>query len=1035
MIALRLRFLFLYSLFSFSLYSQSEYTKFERIDTDKGLPHSTVLCMLQDKTKFLWFGTKDGLCRYDFTTFISYRNKPGDNRSISHNFIKSIAEDNNGNLWIGTWGGGLNMFDPKTEKFTQYKYDKNNETTISSDFINCVLADAHGNVWIGTDNAGLDLFNSSLQRFEHFSTNVKKNEAISGNSVKVIFEDGERNLWIGTNNGLNKFDRVSNTFKKISNAIFSESNPQAEDIITDICEDATKNLWIATYGSGLNLLDRQSNSFTPVKSTRQSIPKYLLSVAVDSNGNLWIGSENEGVCVLDSKTGVAKRFVHNETDPYSISGNTINSIGKDEKSNIWFCALNGGISILNKDAEKFIHYRHNSDFQGLSDNKVISILADSESNVWIGTDGGGLNRLDSRTKKITTYIHSPVNSNSVAGNFIRDLYQDSNKNIWIGTWGDGVSVFNPSKNEFTHLRHNPQQPTSLSSNNVWAIMEDYRKRIWVGTYDAGVNVFDPNTKKFTHFRHLEGPGSISSDKILSLFEDKDGDIWLGTDEGGLNLYNAQANSFVSFKHSDSANSLSNNSVGCILQDSRGYLWLGTNLGLNKFDKKKKSFKAYFVKDGLPNDVILGILEDKQGNLWISTNNGLSKFNPVNSSFVNFTVSDGLQDNEFKENAYAKSAEGRFYFGGKNGFNEFVPEEIASTYYEPTTVLTDFLIFNKSIPVAENATSDSPLTASITHTKGITISYKQSVISFEFASLAHTPSRKRSYSYMLEGFDKEWREINSNKVTYTNLDPSDYVFKVRGLNSEGNWSTKTASLHITITPPFWLTWWFKATVLLIIGIGIVAYNQVKTRMIKRRNKILEIQVRERTQEIRLKSLEIERINGLLKADNEKLENDVEDITRARVMQKQLSFAEFKQIFPDDASCFNHLSELKWKKKFQCKKCKNDTFAIWKNPYTRRCSKCRYIESSTTFTIFHSVKFSILKGFYLLFLVHSRPNVTAEELAEIVDISSKTCMTFKRKIKQIATQKKARKKNVSWDDLILVDADENGLIRKIKALGEK
>jgi len=1022
-------FLLFFILICFSVISQNKYTKFEKIDTEKGLPHGTVLCMIQDKTKFLWFGTKDGLCRYDFNKFITYRSRAGDKHSLSHNFIKSIVEDNDGRLWIGTWGGGLNMFDPRRESFFQFRHNRNDKKTIASDFINRVFKDSNGNIWIGTDNAGLDKLDIAKNEFTHFRSEYSDTSTLSNNTVRAIYEDRNHNIWIGTNNGLNKLDPRNKTFARYLN---TDAGSSPRSIITDVYEDANKNLWITTYGGGLNLFDQTSHSFKSIKAEGQSLAKHLLCIKEDSKGNLWIGSENEGVYLYDPKTRVANQFLYDEADLFSISGNTINGIGTDEYDNLWFCTLNGGISVLNKDAEKFIHYRHNSDSKSLSDNKVISLLADSRSNVWIGTDGGGLNRLDKRSNTFVTYRHSPGNKSSIAGNYIRALCEGSDGNIWIGTWGDGITIFNPTKETWRHLRHRHAQASGLSSNNIWTIMEDDKKHLWIGTYDAGLNVFEPTSNTFEHYRHNQRKGSISSDKILSVYQDRDGDIWVGTDEGGLNLFDRETESFSSYKHIDSVNSLSNNSVGCILQDSRGFLWLGTNSGLNRFNKKTKSFKSYFTKDGLPNDVILGLLEDKKGNLWISTNNGLSKFDPQDNTFQNFSVFDGLQDNEFKENAYTKSRSGEFYFGGKNGFNEFVPENVVSKSYEPATVLTNLLIFNKPVPVADRATVESPLTSSITHTNSITISYKQSVISFEFASLHKLPYDRKRYQYMLEGFDNAWHTIGTNTVTYTNLDPGDYTFRVRGVNSHGDWSVKEARLQLVVTPPFWRTWWFTLGMLILSVSAVILFYKVKTRMIKTRNKILEMQVRERTQDIRMKSLEIERMNELLKADNQKLESNVEDITRARVMQKQLSFEEFKLIFPDDNSCLNHLALLKWKKGFVCKKCKNDTFAIWKNPYTRRCSKCRYIESATAFTIFHSVKFSVLKGFYLLFLIHSKPNITAEDLAQIAAISSKTCMTFKRKIKQLASQKKTRKKNLAWDDLIMLDTDEHGVIRQIKTL---
>jgi ligand-binding sensor domain-containing protein len=1012
-------------------FSQGQFSRFEKIDTDKGLSHSTVLCMIQDKRKFLWFGTKDGLTRYDFNKFVTYRNDPQDKNSISHNFIKSIQEDNNGNVWVATWGGGLNLFDIKKERFKQFRHNKNDPQSIASDFINCLYKDSRGNLWIGTDDAGLDLLNVQDQQFKHFIADKRDSLSISDNTIKVISEDSNHQIWIGTPHGLNRYDVTQRSFKHFfCNA---QSQSLSHNWITSVYEDQKKNLWIGTYGGGLNRFDQTSGTFEKFNVSNKALPSnYLLCINSDVSGNLLIGSENNGIIVFDTKHFKYAQYLNNESDRYSVSSNTINYIGKDDKNNIWICTLNGGISIINKDAEKFVHYRHTaSNPYSLSNNNVISMYEDSDTNLWVGTDGGGLNLMNNQSRNFTHFLHVNGDKNSIAGNYVRALCEDSSKNLWIGTWGDGVTVFNKRLSTYKHFRNNPADVKSLSSNNVWSMLVDHNDNIWIGTYDAGLNLYDKDTDSFTRFTfHRNDPGSISSNQILSLFEDRSGYLWVGTDDGGLNLFNTKSMTFSSYKHLDNKNSPSNNSIGCILEDSGGNLWLGTNLGLNKFDKNRKKFTSYFVKDGLPNDAILGILEDDQKKVWISTNNGLCKFDPVKISFTNFTAADGLQDNEFKEKSCYKRKNGQLCFGGKNGFNEFFPQKIISEPYEPSIVLTNFRIFNKSVKIADKATESAPLTTSITESKEITISYKQSVISIEFALLYYTSSDKKQYSYKMEGFDDAWHVIkNGNAVTYTNLDPGSYVFKVRGLNSQGKWSHKEASLKLNVTPPFWRTWWFKSAISLTGLALFIAYYKIKTRMIKKRNKILEMQVRERTEDLRQKSSEIERMNELLKANNKKLENDVEDIARARVMQKKLSFEEFKQIFPDDDACFKHIIELKWKNGFVCRKCKNNTFAFWKNPYTKRCSKCRYIESATAFTIFHSVKFSVLKAFYMLFLIHTKPTIVAEELANTVALSTKTSMSFKRKIKQLEAQKKSKKKNIQWDDLILLETDEKGIIRKL------
>lgn len=456
----------------------------------------------------------------------------------------------------------------------------------------------------------------------------------------------------------------------------------------------------------------------------------------------------------------------------------------------------------------------------------------------------------------------------------------------------------------------------------------------------------------------------------------------------------------------------------ICEDKQGNIWIGTNAGLNFLNTQTKQFSSYHTSDGLPGDNIMGILEDENEHLWISTNQGLSRFNPLTKTFHNFSVADGLQSNEFKEKAWLKSSTGKMYFGGKNGFNEFHPDSVRETSYIPPLLVTSFQIFNKPVNQFQSPGNEAILTRPVSETSQIEIPYKFSVISFEFASLNYTASEKKQYAYRLTGFDDDWNETGTKRMaTYTNLDPGEYIFEVKGLDNEGDWAGNTAKINLTIVPPFWKTWWFKVLGVLAFTGSFFCFYKIRTRIILEKKKDLEYQVKERTAEIREKSREIERMNTLLKAHNEKLEHDVEDVTKARVMQKVLTFEEFKQIFPDDEACYKYVAERKWTGEFNCKKCSNSSFSPWKGPYSRRCTRCNYIESATAFTLFHGQKFSILKAFYMLFLVHENKRITAEELAGTVEISSKSCKVFKRKIIEAVSDKKLNKKDNSWDDLII------------------
>jgi hypothetical protein len=337
------------------------------------------------------------------------------------------------------------------------------------------------------------------------------------------------------------------------------------------------------------------------------------------------------------------------------------------------------------------------------------------------------------------------------------------------------------------------------------------KNIWVGAFNGGLHLYDSVNKNFIRYNTIIGypPGFNNNACINAILQDSYGNLWVGSDGLGLCLFNKVTKTFITpFKHDENKNSISSNNVLAIFEDSKKRLWIGTRGGLNLFDYKKNEFTAFHKKDGLPGEQIPGILEDDHGNLWLSTNNGISQFNVESKTFKNFGTSDGLQSKEFTRNAFLKSRTGIMYFGGPNGFNEFHPDSIKEKPFDPPLLITDFLLFNKPVIISDNE-DESPLQRHISETKAITLPYTSSVFSFEFASLNFTSAEKKRYAYKMEGFDKDWNYIGtSHTATYTNLDGGSYVFKVKGLNNQGEWSSRMATIFVTITPPFWMTWWFR-----------------------------------------------------------------------------------------------------------------------------------------------------------------------------------------------------------------------------------
>jgi signal transduction histidine kinase/CheY-like chemotaxis protein/ligand-binding sensor domain-containing protein len=838
-------------------YCQKRNLRLDHIGTPEGLSQSNVICIYQDSRGFLWFGTRDGLNKYDGYKITIYKHDINDTTTISNNTVNDITEDKDGNLWLATWGG-VNRFDRNTETFSSFKYDPSRPNGSSHHLVNTLLIDKHENLWIGYEGYGLDRYDLNQKTFTHFRQN-KSPGSLPHDIVKDIIEDDEQNLWVATfHGGLARYNRGSGDFSTFSN-IPGDPQSLSHNSIWKLLEDSRHRIWVATMGGGLNLFDKKTEKFRRYYQQPDGkifLPQqYILTVQEDHQHNIWVGSENAGLSILDPTGEKFHLYLQDESDPKSLNSNSIWSIYRDSKGNMWIGTFSGGINVFNRDKDKFTHYQHSSSPTSLSHNNVLAIYEDSKDNLWIGTDGGGLNLFDQKNGTFRHFRHDEKKpSRSISADFVLSVIEDSHHDYWVGTWGAGITVFNPVKNTYKHFNHDPRDTTSLCSTNVWLIFEDSDGEIWVGTYSAGLDRFDRKTNSFIHhYNNPKNPKSISHNMINEIFEDSRKNLWIGTNGGGLNLYNKKTKAFKSFRHSEQENSLSNNLVTCVIEDHNGDLWIGTASGLNHFDQQTQHFTNYFERDGLPNEAIMGIIEDHTGNLWISTNKGISKFDHEKKTFRNYSTADGLQGDEFKH-AYCKSRTGKLYFGGINGFNEFIPDSIKDIAFNPPLVITDFQIFNKPVRIGPSEDGETLLEKNITETHEITLSHKHSVFSFEFASLNYTLQERKQYAYMLEGFDKTWNYMGTKRIaTYTNLDPGHYTFKVKGLDNQGKWSEPIA-LDLILTPPFWKTTWFMAlSILAFIGVIWTIYR-VRIDVIKRQKEVLARLVKERTEKLAISTRE-------------------------------------------------------------------------------------------------------------------------------------------------------------------------------------
>ncbi|CAB1084069.1 Periplasmic ligand-binding sensor domain COG3292 / BaeS-type histidine kinase / OmpR-type DNA-binding response regulator [Olavius algarvensis Delta 1 endosymbiont] len=831
----------------------SRYLRFGRLTTEDGLSSDQTYHVAQDSYGFMWFATADGLSRYDASSVKVYRHDPDDRSSLSHNTVRAMFLDKSDNLWLGTYGGGLNQYEREKDAFIRYQHDPDDPHSLSSNMVRSVYKDRNGTIWVGTAK-GLNKLGRESRRFNHYRHDPANPNSLSHNLVWSILEDSAGVLWVGTEDGLNRFDPKTEQF------IRYRHNPDdpaslSHNTVRAIYEDRSGILWLSTP-RGLTKFNRDKTRF--IRYLHDTADPQTLSnnpvtwVYEDRAGRLWVSTWGGGLNRFDRKTETFTHYRHDPADSYSLGADTVFQIYEDHQGMFWIASV-GGISIIDGRAKPFQHYRSISRLPNtLSHNVVRALHAGRAGVVWVGTSGGGLNKFDRQTEVFTHYRHDSADPNSLSNDTVRAIYEDRMGLIWVGTSKRGLNRFDPNTERFTHFRHDPANHRSISKGSIMGINEDRTGTLWISTWGGGLNAFDRDSGQFTRYQHdTVDPQTLSNNQVICVFEDQAGVLWIGT-MGGLNRFNRKTQTFTRYKHvATDPQSLVHDSVTCIHEDRTGTLWLGTIGGLDKFDRKNDQFTHFTTANGLPSELIWGILEDKQGRLWLSTGNGLSRLDPRTDSFRNYDVNDGLQSNTFLNfSAYSKSQDGEMFFGGSDGFNAFYPDQIMDNSQPPPVLITDFQLANKPVPIG----ADSVLQKSILETKNLVLSYRDRVFSFELAVLNYRAPQQNRYRYRMEGFEKDWNEVDRTRrfATYTNLDPGEYVFRAIGANNDGIWNEEGAAIKITIIPPWWETMWFRIS-MVVAAIGLFAGGfRWRIGAVEARNRELEDQVQRMTQIKRIRA---------------------------------------------------------------------------------------------------------------------------------------------------------------------------------------
>ena len=859
--------------------------QFMRLISEQGLSVGSVEVIYQDHLGYMWFGGTDGLVQYDGYNFTVYRNKPNDSASLSSNIIWDIHEDKSGQLWIAT-DIGINLFNRSLGNFTYFLHDKDKPNSLVGNSTRSIAEDAAGNLWIATIE-GLSKLNKARTLFTNFRYSASDPTSVSSNEIrKLVMDHDGTTLWIGHySQGLNRLDTLTNTFTRYKSGVTDGSGLSYGNLVS-IFQDRDGFLWFGTDGGGLNRFNPAKNAFIYFAAAPKN-PQALSHAAVaaitdDEQGNLWIATEG-GLNYLDRQTLKFNRYLNNPTQKNSLASSNVHSVFVDSNHDLWVGNFPTGVNFLDTANMAFRTYRNDpNNSNSLSNSSILAIDEFPAGTFWLGTDGGGLNRFDLATDTFFHYEQDPKNPESMKNQAILSVQHQADGSLWMGAWHGGLNHFNPKTGEAKQYNFSTT-PGSLSNDNVWALCDDSQK-LWIGSIGGGVDTYSYNTHQFSNY-HTQYHTNTNFFVTWKIYKDHQGQMWIGTNDG-LGRYLPAEDKFKFYRHDpNDPSSISFDAVLDITEDTKQQLWIATRGGgLNLFDNATETFKHFRETDGLPDDVIRSVKADNLGNLWLGSAKGLTQFNPVTKKIVTYTENNGLQGNMFNFSSALKTSSGEMIFGGTGGFTIFDPAKLKANDFVPPVAIVDFQIFNKPVVVGA---PDSPLTKLISETSEITLSYQQTVFSFSFSALSYRSSEKNKFAYMMEGFEKDWNYVGTDRrvATYTNLNPGTYNFHVKAANNEGVWNETGRSIKIHILPPPWKTWWAYIIYCLMFAGALYSFaNSQRKKVLSEQkiNKRLEKKVDERTQELQQKHKLLE--EAYLQLEKISLSDPLTGLSNRRYLQK-------------------------------------------------------------------------------------------------------------------------------------------------------
>lgn len=814
--------------------AQKPEMKFEYLTMEDGLSYNTILTIFRDSKGYLWAGADYGLNKFDGYKIVSYLPNQKKKNAISNAGINVIYEDKLKNIWIGTYDG-LNLYNPNYESFTIFKKDSIHNS-ISSSSVSSIIEDRNGNLWIGTSD-GINRFCPETNNFFRYYIKSDSDDP-SSNQISSMAMNSKGQIYvIGYGRYLYSFDSGTGTFSRFYNPVNESNDPCVKHIFID----DNDQIWITTEANGFYFYNTATEKFDQVKTGKSlKVSTSYGNIIQISRDELLVATNHGGILCYNKQNKSAEFIVPNEKEENNLNHDGVICLYKDVEGIIWVGTSEGGINYFNPKNNKFKLFQKNTNNPGsLCFNIIKCLYEDYLGQIWIGTEGGGVSIYNPQTKEFKNYSHNPSDPNSLSANTILGISEDKEHNMWIGTWYEGLNKLDRKTGKFYHFLPNDSDTTNITSRIISYLKTDYNGKLWYISYPLGIDVFMPGKGVVQKFRSdSSDPKSLLSYINGCFFEDNQKNMWIGNWAYGIYRYNSQTNSFISYKKDLP------NGPYLFCEDGQEKLWCGSSEGFGILDQNGTITRIYTTFDGLPDNTINGMLTDNQGNIWLSTNLGLSKFNLESRTFRNYDKYDGLQGNHFKYGAFLKTRKGEMYFGGLNGLNSFSPDSLKDNRYIPEVVLSDFQIFNKSVPFGEKG---SPLKETISQTKEITLNHKQTMFSIGFAAISLTRPEKNQYAYKIEGIDKDWiyTDAAHRFATYNRLDPGVYVFQVKASNNDGLWNETGTSLTIHILPAWWQTKLAKFLAILLFSLAIVSIYLRRINSLKRSKALLEEKIRTRT----------------------------------------------------------------------------------------------------------------------------------------------------------------------------------------------